>query len=314
MCFFFFFVHSSPHHSKKLPTLFSHADTACAASLRAFLVALPEPLIKSDLLTALQRAHDADDVSMAAAALSSVADSVVRASLLCVLDLLALVPADQLPPVCDVFGPALCGSAASDAAARDALAWLLLNFGDIGVGGARVVAPPSQRQLRVSSDVPESPRDTSSAVPSALGASGRADVPPLRRLPPTQAPEGAPTVAQRFEARSATELTVEVGEAVCVLQVLPGGWTRVVRPADEATGLVPSSCVVPAGQCAASTSPRTLSPRSRGLTLADGLLSPNAEERVFHRYGVFEHMAVAAIAEERRAKAELERMLRLLEQ
>jgi hypothetical protein len=108
--------------SDRLPVLSGHADTACAAALRAYLEALPEPLLKPELALILDSAHKTNDFTLAASALAS-QELAVRTSLRRVLELLQLVPLDQLEGVCLLFGPSLVKNVTTEVPAT--LVWIL---------------------------------------------------------------------------------------------------------------------------------------------------------------------------------------------
>lgn len=121
--------------SDRLPSLSQQPDTACAAALRQYLSALPEPIVAPVMYAALHLAARVDDTATAASVLARWPDAVQRTALSRVLELLALVPRDALGPVAELFVPCLCGDRVAAvwgaADARETLAWLLMRAAEV---------------------------------------------------------------------------------------------------------------------------------------------------------------------------------------
>ena len=113
--------------SAKLPNLQSHPDTAIAAALRAYLIALPEPLSSVGLTAMLTRAHQSQDLKLAGSAISLNSDIVHATCFKMVLSVLVLAPVAQLDKVSEMFADAVFGSGADS----KLLEFLLANFDSV---------------------------------------------------------------------------------------------------------------------------------------------------------------------------------------
>ena len=66
------------------------------------------------------------------------------------------------------------------------------------------------------------------------------------RLPPNAAPPPSypeATVVQNYDANTATELTIRVGDRVQVIQDHPSGWSEVTRMQPPGRGWIPSTFI-----------------------------------------------------------------------
>lgn len=224
----------------KLPPLEGHADTACAAALRAYLLGLPEPLIKPDFFLLLDFAREEKNVAVAASAFSFLG-SVQRHTLELVLKLLRLVPAGKLHDVCRVWGPAVAGSAHSVQETSDVLQWILEQFSKVtdkanaslDLNKLRDIAK-KRASIREQADGGERGGGAGGGVVTGGGGVGGSSAPP----PPPEGP--LTTAAFKFDARSPKELSVEAGESLRVIQtIVSSGWALVARTSDDTQGLVP---------------------------------------------------------------------------
>jgi hypothetical protein len=139
-----------------------------------------------------------------------------------------------------------------------------------------------------------------------------------------------------FEARNEKELSVTQGESVVVtrkgslyLGVVPlavflnvcfpdpSGWSIVTRESDGSVGAVPTSYL---SSDSALSSPKSTSPTASLSSSLSAIVSPRAaerataEERLMLEFQTFEFRALAALGEERRAKASLASKIEMLEQ
>ncbi len=97
--------------SSKLPSLASHPDMAVASALRLYLLSLPAPVCRLDLLSLLVEANG--DSEAAWNSLSSQAGDVLTASFVCAMRLFTVVPKEHWPKISllwssAMFGPSNC--------------------------------------------------------------------------------------------------------------------------------------------------------------------------------------------------------------
>lgn len=307
--------------TERLPNLSGYADTACAATLRAYLLALPEPLIKGELFLLLDTARTENNLPIAASAWHNLSD-IARHSLELVLQLLLQVPAGKQSEVCQVYGPAVAGTAFSARETSDVLLWVLEHFAAI-VSKANATVDIS-RLKEIAKEKAKARGQTAEGVASSA--------PPTPSSPASgsSAEPQVTTVSFKFEARSPKELSVEAGDTVRILQTTSAtGWALVLRLSDEAQGLVPLNYL--ARNTGDVVSPR-VGPRrgseggrlsSPSISSRAGFASPRAEEppvdraaeeRLCRRYAEFEKTAIDALMEERRAKERMLAMIVQLEQ
>lgn len=283
----------------------SHPDMALAGALRSYLLSLPVPLCKPDLLLVLRRALERQDVSLATSAVSVNPDPVYAASLRTVVQLLTLAPPSHVVDVCEMWSEALLRSGTVEY--RAVLELLVTQFGRIfeqpAAGGSGGWSAINRRSVGLNPSVVG--LGAAAASPDGAGAGSSAGV--------------YATVQFKFEGVQGKGLSVGPGDVVCVFRELPSGWSYVSRMSDGAFGVVPSSYLTTIGPLppvspAASQSslspqnhppPPLLSPRE--LALSPGR-SPSTttdarEERLLAQYTAFEQSAVAGLQEERRAKA-----------
>lgn len=269
--------------SAKLPALASHPDMAVAAALRSYLLSLPAPLCKRELREMLSKAMQGDDLGLAASGVLLSPDLIHTSSLRIVVRLLSQAPAAQMAKLSELWTPAVFG-AGNETTAVGLLEFLIGNYEQVFV---------------------------SSAAGSGSGPmSPAAD----RSLPPTAS---YATALFKFEARNGKELSVAVGDVVCVFREVAAGWSFASRMSDGMVGAVPSSYLSITGQlppltaAASSAPPSVASPR-------EAFMSPRSaettnEERLLAQFQAFETRAVAALQEERRAKERIAGMLAQLE-